>query len=166
MLTGGRSLNWFVINPWKDDDEVLNIWKSYDVNCAVKNYIKVDYRSHRRNRFSSRAKSKDRDGKETLQCFCLVLSSRQPYVCRSLDMLKRLLISVQTNIISLSWIQHDILIWGGLGKKSESQVRLGFFSESSSNVVSSLIIVNKGKKGKKEKRNKGKVAYIWKKGKK
>ena len=28
---------------------------------------------------------------------------------------------------------------------------LGFFSESSSNVVSSLIIVNKGKKGKKKK---------------
>ena len=23
------SLNWFVINPWKDDDEVMNIWKSY-----------------------------------------------------------------------------------------------------------------------------------------
>ena len=22
-------LNWFVIDPWKDDDEVLNIWKSY-----------------------------------------------------------------------------------------------------------------------------------------
>ena len=21
--------NWFVINPWKDDDEVMNIWKSY-----------------------------------------------------------------------------------------------------------------------------------------
>ena len=27
--TGSRSLNWFVINPWKDDDEVMNIWKSY-----------------------------------------------------------------------------------------------------------------------------------------
>ena len=23
--TGSRSLNWFVINPWKDDDEVMNI---------------------------------------------------------------------------------------------------------------------------------------------
>ena len=27
--TGSRSLNWFIINPWKDDDEVMNIWKSY-----------------------------------------------------------------------------------------------------------------------------------------
>ena len=27
--TGSRSLNWFVIIPWKDDDEVINIWKSY-----------------------------------------------------------------------------------------------------------------------------------------
>ena len=34
------------------------------MNCTVKNYIKVDYRSHRRNRFSSRAKSKDRDAWE------------------------------------------------------------------------------------------------------
>ena len=76
------------------------------MNCAVKNYIKVDHRSHRRNRFSSRAKSKDRDGKETL--FFRVL---------------------------LKLIYHVV-------------------------VVSSLIIVNKGKKGKKEKRNKGKVAYI------
>jgi len=22
-------LNWLVITPWKDDDEVMNIWKSY-----------------------------------------------------------------------------------------------------------------------------------------
>ena len=29
LPTRSRSLNWFVINPWKDDDEVLNIWKSY-----------------------------------------------------------------------------------------------------------------------------------------
>ena len=27
--TGSRSLNWFIINPWKDDDEAMNIWKSY-----------------------------------------------------------------------------------------------------------------------------------------
>ena len=27
--TWSRSLNWFVINPWKDKDEVMNIWKSY-----------------------------------------------------------------------------------------------------------------------------------------
>ena len=27
--TGSSSLNWFVLNPWKDDDEVMNIWKSY-----------------------------------------------------------------------------------------------------------------------------------------
>ena len=27
--TGSRSLNWFVINLWKDDDQVMNIWKSY-----------------------------------------------------------------------------------------------------------------------------------------
>ena len=26
---GSRSLNWFVINLWKDGDEVMNIWKSY-----------------------------------------------------------------------------------------------------------------------------------------
>ena len=24
-------LNWFLLNPWKDDDEVMNIWKSYIV---------------------------------------------------------------------------------------------------------------------------------------
>ena len=27
--TGSRSLNWFVINRWKDDDEIMNISKSY-----------------------------------------------------------------------------------------------------------------------------------------
>ena len=29
--TGSKSFNWFVINPWnsEDDDEVMNIWKSY-----------------------------------------------------------------------------------------------------------------------------------------
>ena len=27
--TVSRLLNWFVINPWKDDDEVMNTWKSY-----------------------------------------------------------------------------------------------------------------------------------------
>ena len=27
--TGSRSLNWFVINPWKDNDEIVNIWISY-----------------------------------------------------------------------------------------------------------------------------------------
>ena len=27
--TGSRSLNWFVVNLWKDDDEIMNIWKSY-----------------------------------------------------------------------------------------------------------------------------------------
>ena len=26
--TGSRSLNWFVVSPWKDDDGVINIWKS------------------------------------------------------------------------------------------------------------------------------------------
>ena len=26
--TGSRSFNWFVY-PWKDDDEGMNIWKSY-----------------------------------------------------------------------------------------------------------------------------------------
>ena len=27
--TGSRSLSWLVINSWKDDDEIWNIWKSY-----------------------------------------------------------------------------------------------------------------------------------------
>ena len=27
--TVSRLLIWFVIDPWKDDDEVLNMWKSY-----------------------------------------------------------------------------------------------------------------------------------------
>ena len=27
--TGSKSLNWFVINPLKDDDKVMNILKSY-----------------------------------------------------------------------------------------------------------------------------------------
>ena len=27
--SGSRSLNWLVINLWKDDDGVTNIWKSY-----------------------------------------------------------------------------------------------------------------------------------------
>ena len=44
---GCKSLNWFVINPWKDDDEVTNIWKSYMRNCGVKNYMKEDHRSYR-----------------------------------------------------------------------------------------------------------------------
>ena len=33
-LTGNRSLNWFVVNPWKDDDEVIHIWKSYIMRIA------------------------------------------------------------------------------------------------------------------------------------
>ena len=41
-------MNWFVINPRKDDDEVTNLRKS-DVNCGVKNYVKEDHRSCRRN---------------------------------------------------------------------------------------------------------------------
>ena len=27
--TGSRSFNWFIINPWKDDEEAMNIRKSY-----------------------------------------------------------------------------------------------------------------------------------------
>ena len=27
--TGSRSLSWLVIKTWKDNDEVMNIWKSY-----------------------------------------------------------------------------------------------------------------------------------------
>ena len=27
--SGSRSLNWFVINSWKDGDDVMKIWKSY-----------------------------------------------------------------------------------------------------------------------------------------
>ena len=27
--TGSRTFSWFVINPWKDDDEEISIWKSY-----------------------------------------------------------------------------------------------------------------------------------------
>ena len=47
--TGSRSLNWVLINPWKDDDEVMNIWKSVYVNCGVKNYMNEDFRSYIRN---------------------------------------------------------------------------------------------------------------------
>ena len=47
--TGSRSLNWFLISPWKDDDEVMNIWKSVYVNCGVKNYMNEDLRSYIRN---------------------------------------------------------------------------------------------------------------------
>ena len=47
--TGSRSLNWFLINPWKDDDEVMNIWKSVYVICGVKNYMNEDLRSYIRN---------------------------------------------------------------------------------------------------------------------
>ena len=47
--TVSRSLNWFLINPWKDDDEVINIWKSVYVNCGVKNYMEEDFRSYIRN---------------------------------------------------------------------------------------------------------------------
>ena len=36
---GSRSLNWFNINQWKDDDEIMNVWKSYMWTCGVKNYI-------------------------------------------------------------------------------------------------------------------------------
>ena len=27
--TGSRSLSWFVIKTWKDNDEAMNVWKSY-----------------------------------------------------------------------------------------------------------------------------------------
>ena len=32
--TGSRKLNWFVINPWKDNDEIINI-----LQCTVKSYM-------------------------------------------------------------------------------------------------------------------------------
>ena len=41
--TGSRSLNWFVINPWKDDDEVIHIWKSYIMRIAGWRSIMVRY---------------------------------------------------------------------------------------------------------------------------
>ena len=49
-------LNWFVINPWKDDDEVMNIWKSYIWTTGWRIIWKMiaviddtDDRSYRRN---------------------------------------------------------------------------------------------------------------------
>ena len=47
--TGSVSLNWFIINPWKDDDESYEYNENHYVNCGVKNYMKVDHRSYRRN---------------------------------------------------------------------------------------------------------------------
>ena len=44
--TGSRSLNWFVINPWKDDDESYEYLEVIYVNCRLKNYMKVDHRSY------------------------------------------------------------------------------------------------------------------------
>lgn len=32
--TGCWSLSWLIINPWKDDDEVMNIWKEKCWSCA------------------------------------------------------------------------------------------------------------------------------------
>ena len=47
--TGSRLLNWFVLNAWKDDDEVMNNYmKIIYENCGVKNYIKEHRRSYRR----------------------------------------------------------------------------------------------------------------------
>ena len=46
--TGSSPLNWFVINPWKDDDELMNTKIMY-VNCWVKNYMNEDHRSYIRN---------------------------------------------------------------------------------------------------------------------
>ena len=56
---GRRSLNWFIIEPWKDNDEVMNIWKSYRVyeKCGVKNYVKEDHHSYRRNFCSCKKKA-------------------------------------------------------------------------------------------------------------
>ena len=51
--TGSRSLNWFVINPWKDDDEVLKIWKSY-----IHNFNDSERKQQRWRRQRERQKSK------------------------------------------------------------------------------------------------------------
>ena len=32
--TGSRSLNWFVLNPWKEDDGVMNTWKSFMITAG------------------------------------------------------------------------------------------------------------------------------------
>ena len=40
-----RTLNWFIINPWKDDDESYECNENHYVNCGVKNYMKVDHHS-------------------------------------------------------------------------------------------------------------------------
>ena len=33
--TGSRSLNWFVLNPGKDEDEIMNICKSIPLETAL-----------------------------------------------------------------------------------------------------------------------------------
>ena len=39
--TGSSSLSWFIINPWKADNKIMKIWKSYNYrNCSVKNLLK------------------------------------------------------------------------------------------------------------------------------
>ena len=37
--TGSRSLNRFAINPWKDDDEVMNVWQSYMGTAMISFHI-------------------------------------------------------------------------------------------------------------------------------
>ena len=49
--TGSRSLNWFVLNRRKDDDEVKNIWTSYTRT------MKEERRSYRRNFCTCRKKA-------------------------------------------------------------------------------------------------------------
>ena len=47
--TESRLLNWFVITPWKDDDEVMNIWKSNMRTAGWRIYMKEDHRRYRCN---------------------------------------------------------------------------------------------------------------------
>ena len=41
-----RSLNWFVVNPWKDDDENYEYIKIIYVNCGVNSDMKEGHRSY------------------------------------------------------------------------------------------------------------------------
>ena len=64
--TGSRSLNWFVINPWKDDDEIMSISKSYlwTAECRIvwRKIIAVIYATY--------AVAKRKPEKKILACTC------------------------------------------------------------------------------------------------
>ena len=81
--TGSRSLNWFVINPWKGDDEVsMNIWKSYmwtaEWRIKWRMIIAVIYETKKRNLCSCEKKAWKNFG-------LLTFPSYKPIACRQVN---------------------------------------------------------------------------------